>query len=451
MPDVILIDPAYGTKNSRPQLGTLSLSAVLIENGISVEIVDLSVSLDGEDLIMTYLESDVICVGISTIIGPMLGHALNIARLVRNKRPDIPIIWGGIHPSTEPESTLHHELVDAICIGEGERTFLEIVDSLRHKKNLRSIPGIGVKENGNVIFTSKNKKYVDLDSLPLPPYHMIDLELFKKDTSRTGFFGLKEEQTLSIETSRGCTYHCTYCANAARKEKLRLMSPSAVIRSIAHIIKQGVRSVTINDDNFFINKERATEILREIVARKWDLEIFVAVRADYLSRLNEEDFRLMKRAGISMLGIGAESGSDRMLKLMNKKATVQSTLEASRLLATHQINAWFHFLYGFPNETKEDLIKTYQVMQKIAETNPYAQVNLNLLIPNPGTPSYEACIAKGWDPPSSIEEWSELIKLHKSRRPAYVDPDLEQWWADHFKGIEFPTGSLPPLSENGES
>lgn len=444
MDRVVLIDPAYGGKNKRPQLGTLNLAAMLLKEGINVELIDFSVRKDGADMLEKVLNQGVICVGISSVIGSMLRGGLDVARLVRKHSPKTPIVWGGVHPSIAAESTLRHELVDSVCVGEGELTFPLMVKAYADGKPLHDIAGIGFKENENLIFTPSRTGFFDLDSLPLLPYHLVDLDSYKIKKKGAGdFFGLLGDQILSVETSRGCIFRCTYCVNASKREPFRKMSPEKVIESLEHIVAQGVKTITINDDNFFIDKKRANRILNLIDEKKWGLEIFVAVRSDYLSSIEDSDYELMKKAGIKMFGIGVESGSEKTLKRINKKEGIEAMFEANKRLAKHKINAWVHFIYGFPGETLDDFLETYKAMKMITKENPYAHVNLNRLIPNPGTPSFQECVESGWTAPSTIEGWANIIEDISRKRPAYIDPDLERWWARHIKGTIFPTNHLP--------
>jgi len=448
MPDVILLDPSSGVKNSRPQLGTLHLAAMLLQSGISVELIDFSVRDDGVKLLKKFLESDVVCVGISTMIGPMLDSSLELARIVRKQRPNVPIVWGGIHPTTAPENTLKHQLVDAICIGEGENTFVQMIEAYRNGHNLHDIPGIGFKENGNLHFSPPRKTYFDLNSLPPLPYHLIDLNLYKISTKAGyDFFRFKGNQILSIETSRGCPFRCTYCVHSARPDKFRTMNSEKVLQSIEDIVNQGVNSITINDDNFFVDRKRATEILESIKRKKYDIEIFVAVRSDYLSSIETSDFELMKAAGITLLGIGVESGSNRILEKIKKNETIEKTFTANRKLAKFGINALFHFIYGFPEETKEDFILTFKAMHQILQENPsYARVNLNRLIPNPGSQSYHECLDKGWKSPNTIEQWAKIMVKIWRRTPVYMDSELARW-IEPLKSIKFPTNTLPAVKQ----
>ncbi len=445
MSRIVLIDPAYGEPNVRPQLGTLQLAGVLREGGFEVRLLDLSVLGEaGWAKLDDALDGDVLFVGISTVIGSMVSGGIEAAKWVRERRPEVPIVWGGVHPSLEPESTLKHELVDIICINEGEAAVLELARALKEGCGPEGIANLAFKRDGKPVYNPRRTELFDLDSGPVIPYDLVDLSLYRHDPNKT-FFGLQGDLVLSLETSRGCVFRCTYCVNAAKQEKFRQKSPERIIAGIEHLVALGVRSIAIVDDNFFIRRKQSRRILEMIVKRGLELELFVAARSDYLAELEDADFELMKAAGIAMLGLGVESGSNAHLRRLNKKETIEATFRASEMLCKHGLKAWYHFLYGFPRETLDDLLATCRAMRKICLENPYAMVNLNQLIPNPGSPSYFECVDAGWESPATLEQWADvLLYTRRKGKPLYMDQEVWDFSRKHLeKVLSFPRNDMP--------
>lgn len=449
MSRVILIDPAYDENgNVRPQLGTLQLAGVLLQHGFDPVLLDFSVLKEAAiPALEKALDGDVLFVGISTVVGSMLRGALDAAAAVRERNPDIPIVWGGVHPTIEVPTTLAHDLVDMIAIGDGEYSVVELAQKLQKGQDVTDIPGMAFLVDGKIKMNPHEKIY-DIEDSPLPPYNLVPLEYYHHDAAKSdSFFGLKANFVLSYESSRGCPFSCSYCVNSIRKDPFRQKSPQKIVTELDHIITTyGADGIAIIDDNFFTRPKRAFETLELMAAKNWNCQFYVAARADFLASCSDADFELMKAAGMVMTSMGVESGSNRMLKILNKKENADVALKANEKLAKHGIYAWFHFLYGFAKETLDDLLANCATMRAICETNPkYARVNLNQLIPNPGSPSYDDCVAFGWQPPESIEKWADvLIHTRRLGKPSYIDQEIWDFSRANLEGVlDFPRNSMP--------
>ena len=449
MSRVILIDPAYDEKgNVRPQLGTLQLAGMLLREGFDPVLLDFSVlKKDASAALNEAMQGNVLFVGISTVVGSMLRGALNAAAAVRERNPIVPIVWGGVHPSLEPPTTLAHPLVDMIAVGDGEFSTVELAHRLKRGEDVTSIPGMGFLVDGKVR-VNPQKQVFDIEDSPLPPYELVPLSRYHHDfQKRESFFGLKADFVLSYESSRGCPFSCSYCVNSIRKDPFRQKSSGKIVAELDHIITTyGADGIAIIDDNFFTRPDRAFETLRLMTAKKWNCQFYVAARADFIARCTDADFDLMKSAGMVMTSMGVESGSNRMLNILNKKEKAEVALAANEKLAKHGIYAWFHFLYGFARETLDDLLANCATMRAICEANPeYARVNLNQLIPNPGSPSFNDCMEYGWTPPDSIEKWADvLIHTRRLGKPPYVDQEVWDFSRAHLEGVlDFPRNSMP--------
>ena len=427
MAEVVLVYPSTAHESIRPSLGILYLGAILLEKGYDVALIDETVQKNARELLKEYITDKTICVGLSAMTGEQLFGALNVSKAVRDINPDLPIIWGGVHPTLAPEDTLKHEMVDVVCLGEGEITFPKMVKAFKDSTSLDNIDGIGFKQNGEMILTKEPTEFFDLNDLPSLPYHLLDMSLYTMP-SFFNFFGFESKKVCSLETSRGCPFRCYYCVQAVKCESFRVMSKESILKHIQDIVDTGATGVLWVDDNFFTHHKKSVEIMEAIREKNWNLEIFVAVRSDYLKRLDDSDFELMKAIGIKLLGIGVESGSNRMLEIMKKKENIETTLEVNRKLAKHKIYAYFHFIVGFPEETLDDIIQTYIAMTKILKENPYSKVTNKKLIPNPNTPAFDACIENGMDRPTTIEEWANILDLAWEQKSPYLDKDAEKWF-----------------------
>ena len=203
-------------------LGLLYVSALLIKAGHSVKIFDRNLDFFVFHKLKKFRPD---LIGISALTGSSLLDALKISKFAKQMfGKDFPIIWGGVHPSLLPSQTLENKYIDYVVIGEAEYSFLELVEALEKKRDLRSIKGIGFKgENNNIVITERRELIMDLDQLPKLPWHLINTKkYFRFD--------------ISIVTSRGCPYNCAFCYNLEFNEgRWRGMSVERVLSDIKDI------------------------------------------------------------------------------------------------------------------------------------------------------------------------------------------------------------------------
>ena len=169
MSKVVLIRPHVlplktNRSASRPPTGLLYIAAPLVQHGIDVEIIDQGVEMNWEEKIRDVLKGEILCVGITCLTGYMILNGIEIAKIVR-KHSKCPIVWGGVHPSVEPSTTIDSKYVDIIVLGDGEETMLELAKALKYGTDLKDVNGIIYKINGR-IFQNPERKPYDLNNLP---------------------------------------------------------------------------------------------------------------------------------------------------------------------------------------------------------------------------------------------------------------------------------------------
>jgi radical SAM superfamily enzyme YgiQ (UPF0313 family) len=412
-PHVILLYPKTGIdlgSTVAPPHALLSIAAPVVKAGYRVKILDQRTQFITKEILKDLISSDLICFGISTMSGTQILNALNLARAVRELSDGrVPIIWGGTHPSIMPEQTLMNENVDIVSIGESDETFLELVQALQSKKSLRDIKGIIYVDEGEAIRT-EDRPLMDVEEILPVPWELIDVEkyihkdMYLRDKNRVLDIG---------QTSRGCPFKCGYCSSASiRKRRWR---PMSVEKSLA-IISESVRrfnldGIWIRDDEFYINRKRADEIFRGMINQKLDIGFYTSgTRVDVFLKATNEQIDVIKRAGAHHLKFGAESGSQRILDLMNKGITPEMTLEVNRICKKHGIAPVYSLMIGYPTETFEDINKTIDLVYRIKEENPDAEFEaISTYTALPGTPDYELALKYGVSPPDKLEGWCDWL------------------------------------------
>ncbi|MCU0284999.1 MAG: B12-binding domain-containing radical SAM protein [Acidobacteria bacterium] len=418
MAEVILIRPGFTrglqfsdyTKESRPPAGLLYLAAPLVQNGFEVAIIDQTVERNWKNRLQEEINDKTLCIGITCLTGYMILNSIETVKFVR-QYTQCPVVWGGVHPSLEVDTTITSEYVDIIAQGEGEETLLELATALKNKQDIGNIHGLIYKKNG-MVYKNESRAPYDLNKLPALPFHLVDFNNYKGHYGLSRYFRFQAPVAVSLETSRGCTHRCSYCVMASNiykgKTKWRGMAADQIANMVEDIVtRYDVHAFSFIDDNFFVDIDRAKTFLSELERRHLKIEWFADVRMDTIVKNIDIDFlKQLEQSGLRTLGIGIESGSDKMLKFIHKGETRATYIEANRILAASAIVPRYGILQGLPSETREDVEQTYMLVIDLLQDNPKCVPKLNKLLPTPGTPILEECVKRGFKPPQQLIDWA---------------------------------------------
>jgi radical SAM superfamily enzyme YgiQ (UPF0313 family) len=348
--------------------------------------------------------------------------------LVKERYPDVPVIWGGVHASLLPEQTLENPYLDIVVVGEGERTFLELVKALESGTPLRNVSGICYKENGKVHHTA-DRPFVKLDEQPPLSYHLINMDHYRRH-----LFGMDH---ISFNSSRGCTFRCSFCWDPVmHKRQWRAMDPETVLDQLKRIIQDyDIRGFLFTDDHFFIDMERAFRIIEGILRANFNISISkLQIRADTINRLDKEFLQMMVKAGVKRFSVGVESGSQRMLDLMKKDCSVEDFIEANRKLIPYPIVPVFLFMMGLPTETPEEFAQSIRLAIQLTNENPRAVKTFNIYTAYPGTDLYHLALKLGLKEPQRLEDWASFNFRNIPKASGWIKPKMRKL----ITGLDFP-------------
>ena len=408
---VLLVYPITGMDvfgiNVGLPLSCLYLGTVLEKAGYRVEIIDERITPTFKEDVETSIRKEKpLLVGISSMTGMQIRGGLEAARTVREVDPDLPIVWGGVHPSLCPDSTLKDSLCDIVVNGEGEITIIELADCLREGRSLDSVVGVGYKVDGQLVFTSARPMIEDLDVIPRPNYDLIEMDRYFTRAPSTG------QQQLQMVTSRGCPFDCEFCYNLKFNERrFRHHSAARVVSDMVYLVEQfGVNAIFIEDDYFFGHPGRVEEICDLLIARNLNLLVQVPCRIDYLYKRSEEMVEKLYRAGFKELWIGVESGSPDRLKEILKRTTLDQVREVNQLMSRSGVYVKYGFMAGFPKEQRDETLQTVDFMFELLSTNPNAgTAPVAIYTPYPGTTLYDkARLVYNMEFPETLEGWSHF-------------------------------------------
>ncbi|MAH48160.1 hypothetical protein CMI37_20220 [Candidatus Pacearchaeota archaeon] len=313
-----------------------------------------------------------------------------LAEKIKKIDPEILVVVGGIHPTVVPNECLSKKNVDVVIKGEGEETLSKLYEAIKTKKEYGNLKGISYRQ-GEEIIHNPPRPLIDMDDLSPFPY-----DLFEKNIDNYRDFG-------TIITSRGCPFQCIYCSQRSISGgKYRHLSTEKALQEIGLLVdKYEQKKIWFMEDNLSVNKKRLLELLDGIIERGYNkkTEFIGGLRSD---SVDYEILRKMKQANFTMLEFGFESGSDRLLKILDKGQIVQDNVNA--ILKTHEMGmkASATFIFGIPDETRAERLKTYRLAKKL----PLDNIRFNVAIPYPGTRLYN--IAKSEGSLKILKDWKNF-------------------------------------------
>lgn len=345
-------------------LGLLYIASYLEKHNVKVDLLDLASKGENEWYIPK--EADIYAVGATT---PHIPIAERLSEKLKELNPGALTIIGGIHATVLPEETLLNSKFDICVIGEGEETMYEIVQN----KPLSSIKGIAYKSGSKVFINERRELIKDLDSLPYPAYHLINvLEYAPAGYKMTG----------SLITSRGCPFNCIFCAQKEiTKKRVRYRNIDNVIGEIKFLKENyGLNTFSFQDETFTLGRKRLISLCKAI--KQLNIHFKCEGRTDMV---NYELLKLMKECGCFEIAFGIESGSQRILDIIGKGTTVEENKKAILAAKNVGLRTMAFLMVGTPSEDDSTIEETIRFLD---EVKPDAY-SVAMFIPYPGTDVYK--------------------------------------------------------------
>lgn len=332
-----------------PPLGLAYLAAVLEAEGYRVEIIDANALRLSREQLLAQLENRFKIVGFYCHTQNYPEICELARRLKRSARPP-KVILGGPHATAMPEECLEgHPELDALCIGEGEATIVELVPALLADQDLSHVAGITYHSEGRVVRTAKRPFIQDIDTIPMPAWHLLPMHLYKNIIESGG------RRVMHVMGSRGCPSDCNYCFSTKQwSSKVRWHSAERVLAECEHLRQHyGIEFFEFFDDIFTLNKKRFRELAWEFRNRGYHW--CCSTRID---QIDDETIAYLKLGRVHHICIGIETVNERLLKVIGKGITKAQIVRAIRKLADNRINVLGLFILGIPSETWEEAMET---------------------------------------------------------------------------------------------
>ncbi len=392
-------------------LGLGYIGMVAMGEGLNVDFFDIHLlQIDKQEVIDRIRKIDCDIIGINAY-STQYAYYKWLVNNVRKILPDVLIVAGGALPTFNSRQILERTKTDICVIGEGEETIREIVRG--EYDGYGKISGIAYKDGQDVVFTHARKPIENIDALPF-----IDHEVFRMDQyiKQIGLFGYPIKRAMNVITSRGCPYDCKFCSkvlNATRKRSIRNIYDEI----LALKRRYDIDGIAFCDELVITGRKRTLELcaaMKELNV-KWGCQC----RVNYapLDLLKE-----MKKSGCVYVGLGVESGSQKILKNMNKGTTVEQNEKAIKNVLSVGLIPVIQMMYGYPGEDKNTIDETIEMFNRVHYTTPnvFIRPELSLTTALPGSKLYNDCIIEG----KIVDEEEYLLKLElgfNSNAPALIN------------------------------
>ena len=417
--------------NMMPSLGILYLAAVLEKEGIEVDVVPSDVLMyRWEDIArrINAFKPDIL--GVTTTTENRF-DSFKLVALAKQLDKKIVTVLGGPHISMAKEDTLHHiRDVDILCIGEGEKTILELVSALKNKASLSRVKGIFYRDDtGKTLFTGNQQIIDDLDSLPMPARHLVPMEKYSfYIKTRDG----RTRKAQNIITSRGCPFNCYFCSTPVNwGRRMRGHSPERVLEEIEHLIEAyQAEYIWFYDDTLNYNPARLNKIMDMIIERNLDIKFTCELRIDLVDKPMLEK---MKKAGLELGSFGIEAGNSRIRQdVVRKKFDIQRAFQFLKWSKELDFIPGPFFIFSHHTETWKEAQETLEIMEKVKAINPLADISSAILHIYPGTHLESIAKSKGILPKdfswSREQDMRRVHALPAAQGDVPLFKDRLTWW-----------------------
>jgi radical SAM superfamily enzyme YgiQ (UPF0313 family) len=452
MLNVLLFNPRSASSKPRIPNSILQVAAS-IQGKHNYIIVDGNLETDPLKKILSYFQKNAIDVfGCTVMPGPQLKQAIPVSKQLKKLYPDLTTIWGGYFPSNQPEATLRSGYVDYIVDGMGDVCFPKLLDAMENKSPVEEIPKLVFMKDNRLVKTSKDPIYHP-DDLPVLPYR--ELQKFypvKKYLGKT-YLGT---ETIAYHSSFGCPFTCSFCGivpiyNGRWKGK----SAQGIYSDIKFIKENyGGNAIEFHDNNFFVSEKRTVEFSKLI--KEQNMTWWGEARIDTMDKYKDESLQLIREAGCKMIFFGAETGSDEVLKRMDKGGTQtgEQVLRFAERISRFEIIPEYSFVLGLPGKNEDEVNRQIDddiaFIKQVKKINPKTEIIIYVYSPVPtrGSELYNDISASGFLFPATLEDWISPSWEKFDLRKSPLTPWLKPYMIDKIKNFETVlNGYYPTVSD----
>ncbi|MGB7849103.1 MAG: radical SAM protein [Candidatus Acidiferrum sp.] len=429
---IILYNPkATRSRNRRFPLSILAIAAML-EGREDYEIVDGNLDPHPTETIAALIQQHLAeILAVTVMPGPQTVGAVSTCREIRARFPHVTIVWGGYFPTNYTVAALNADYVDFAVRGQGELTFLELLNALREKRETKTIAGLSYKDANGQQHHNPERPMRSPDVFPWYPYHRVPVQKYLLPT----FLG---RRTAVHQASIGCPFRCNFCGVvgfSGSREKME--SPQRTETVLRHLAQTyGVDAIQFYDNNFFLREDHTRELAERMAPL--NLRWWCEGRADIMMSYSDATFEAIRRAGCKMIFFGAESGSNETLKEMKKDMRAEDTLALASRIRQFGIIPEFSIIFGNPKDPEGDTRDCIRFIRKLKGLNPDCEIVVEHYTPVPQRAQMYGNVESQITFPKTPDEWAterwQRFATQKDPKTVWLKPGTKQL-IDNFEMV----------------
>jgi len=384
-----------------------------------------------------------LCFASSCILGYQVYDGFLAAKMVREKHPEVPIVWGGWFPSVIPDLYFEHGIADAVGIGQGELTFREVVRALDAGEDLAQVPGLALWRDGKMVYTD-HRAVVGFDKFERVPWELLEYERYAELQVRPlrnlkvrHRFPLPGRWTpdnpprgFSYFSSFGCPEPCTFCCSpGVTNRRWKAIPGRALAEDVAELQQRFKFDVLrFQDANFGVAEKRTKEFCEGLV----DLEVPIhwngTIEIETIMRYKQETLDLLETSRCHLLWLGAEAGTWEMQERIKKFIALEHIPAAIGELARRNIVPGTFWIIGYPGETQASMEATLRMAARTKYQFPIAGNDVYPFRPIPGTEDFAHAVQLGYEAPRDFHDWGNCFEYKYNSQNTPLPDSVRQTW-----------------------
>jgi radical SAM superfamily enzyme YgiQ (UPF0313 family) len=381
-------------------LALIAIGSELDRERYEVVIIDGRLDPAPEKTLARHLPGAV-CLGVTVLTGAPIADALRMSRCARQLCPQVPVVWGGWHPSMFGRECLRESCVDITVQAQGEATFAEIVARLAAGRDLEGCQGCMFRRADGSVHANPPRALLPLDRFRVHDYSLVPVEQY---------FALKGKRQLDFISSQGCNFRCAFCSDPfVYGRKWVGIDPDSMVARLRGLWeKYRFDDLNFQDETFFTRRERVRSMAQQLVDSGMPFTWAATMRADQGVRLPDDVWELCKRSGLRRLLVGVESGDPAMLEYIEKDVDLDEVFHTAGRMRDLGIAGTFPYIVGFPEESDDSVAMTLEVAKKLRAMSDSFETPIFYFKPYPGSAIVADAVARGFRLPESLADWSRF-------------------------------------------